>query len=130
VPRFRPPDSRDALRSIGIALVFVAIILVVDLWIRPRHGLLYSVVLVGVGLYTVVVFNSRAYGYRCSKCRHVFQASGLTNFVTPNSVGKNPDGTYYAYKWMVCPRCHKRAKAVVLRKADFAGTGKLLKPKP
>jgi hypothetical protein len=129
LPRFRPTDSRDALRSVGIALGFVVAILIVNLWFRPHHGLLYSVVLVALGLYTVVVFNARAYGYRCGKCKHVFQASGFTNFVTPNSVGKNPDGTYYAYKWMVCPKCGKRAKAVVLRKADFTGSGKLLKPR-
>jgi hypothetical protein len=126
VPRFRPTDSRDALRSLGITAVFVLFILLIDLWVKPKHGLLYSILLGVLMLYTVVAFNSRAYGFRCSKCKHQYQVNGFSNFFSPTSVGKNDNGTYYAYKWLVCPKCGRRAKAIVLRKADLVGA-KLLK---
>ena len=127
MPRFRPTDRRDAARSLFIIALFVLVILAVNLWIRPKHGTAYSIILVILMFYMLVAFNSRAYGYRCTNCRHQYQLRPFLNFFTLNSVGKNPDGTYFAYKWLVCPKCGKRAKAIVLRKADYLGSGVMLK---
>jgi hypothetical protein len=127
VPRFRPTDRRDALRSLLIIALFVLVILAVSVWIKPKHGTVYSIILVIAMFYMLVAFNSRAYGYRCTNCGHQYQVRPFLNFFTPASVSKNPDGTYVASKWLVCPKCGKRAKAIVLRKADYTGTGNLLK---
>lgn len=125
--RYRPTDHRDWLHILGM-IVFLGIGFTVALaWVRPHKGTAYAIVVIFLLVYAVVAWFSRGYGYRCTSCKHEFQVSPMKNFFSMSSVGKRKDGTYYAYKWMVCPKCGKRTKALVLKKADYTGTGTILK---
>jgi hypothetical protein len=67
--------------------------------------------LVGVGLTILVSWHTKMYAYRCKQCGEQFEISPLTNFVSPQGVGKNG-----AWKYLKCPRCNKYERAEVLKK--------------
>ena len=125
--RFRPTDRRDWLQAfIRVALVMMALVVALAV-VRPRYGWLLTVVFVAVSLLTLVRWHSRTYGFRCASCGHDFQVPTTVNFFTPSGVAKNPDGTFYGWKALTCPRCGKRSRAKVLKKADLNKTEARLK---
>jgi DNA-directed RNA polymerase subunit RPC12/RpoP len=122
--RFRTINRRDAWRGVLMVVLFVLAMYFALEWVRPRRGTFLAVALILAIGWAIVAWYARAYGYRCSDCGKVFQIAGYRNFTSLQAVGKRPDGTYQAYKWLVCPHCGKRTKAVVLRKADLSGGAK------
>ena len=119
--RFRTISGRDARRGLLMLALFVLAVYFALDWVRPRRGTFLAVALVLAIGWAMVAWYARAYGYRCGNCGKVFQIAGYRNFTSLQAVGRFPDGTYQAYKWLVCPHCGKRTKAVVLRKADLRG---------
>jgi len=67
--------------------------------------------LIAVVLGLLVSWHTKTYAYRCKKCGEEFEISLVTNFVSPQGVGK--DG---AWKYLRCPRCDKHECAEVLKK--------------
>jgi predicted RNA-binding Zn-ribbon protein involved in translation (DUF1610 family) len=110
--------------------IFVAIIIFALVVIYPWRGFLPTFLLILAGLWMYVSLVSRKSGYRCGNCGRAFQVPTTVNFFTASSVGKNPDGTYYSYKTLICPQCGKSSKARVLKRVDAQdakGSGRLLK---
>ena len=125
--RFRLTDRHDwAATVLRVVLVVGALVFALAV-LRPRYGWLPTTVFVVVSLLTLVRWYSQSYGFRCASCGHVFQVPTTVNFFTPSGVAKNPDGTYYGWKALTCPRCEKRSRARVLKKADLSHVDQRLK---
>ncbi len=75
-------------------------------------GMLIWFVVVGIVLALLVSWHTRTYAYRCKACGEEFEISPVTNFGSPQ--GFNKDG---GWKYLKCPRCLKRERAVVLKKS-------------
>ena len=125
--RFIERDWHDYLRTIGMVVALVVGTLFALLVLRPHSGTAVTVIFFIALFWTLTSFFSRAYGYRCAACKRVFRVPTAVNFFTPSGVARNPDGTYYAWKSLTCPRCGERTRARVLKKADMSGTGMMLK---
>jgi DNA-directed RNA polymerase subunit RPC12/RpoP len=110
--RFRTINRRDAWRGVLMVVLFMLVMYFALEWVRPRRGIFLAVALILAVGWAIVAWYARAYGYRCGDCGKVFQIAGYRNFTSLQAVGKRPDGTYQAYKWLVCPHCGKRTKAV------------------
>ncbi|MGA7075544.1 MAG: hypothetical protein WBZ42_03220 [Halobacteriota archaeon] len=74
-------------------------------------GAILWFVLIGVVLTFLVSWHTKTYAYRCKQCGEQFEISPVTNFVSPQGVGKNG-----AWKYLKCPRCNKHERAEVLKK--------------
>ena len=74
-------------------------------------GAILWFILLGVVLIGVVTWHTKTYAYRCKQCGEEFEISNITNFVSPQGVGK--DG---AWKYLKCPRCETFDRAEVLKK--------------
>jgi hypothetical protein len=108
-------------------LLFVAVIVVAITVIEPRRGMLWTILLIMAGLWMFIYLMSVKSGYRCGNCGRTFQVSTMVNFFTVSQMGKNEDGTYYSYKKLTCPHCHKTSKARLMKLSESKGSGKLLK---
>ncbi len=75
-------------------------------------GALVWFVVVGVVLALLVSWHTRTYAYRCKECGEEFEISPVTNFVSPQGFDKHG-----GWKYLKCPRCQKRERAVVLKRS-------------
>jgi DNA-directed RNA polymerase subunit RPC12/RpoP len=127
--RFIERSTRDWWTTTWKLALLIAMLAFAVLVIYPWRGFLATFLVIIVTIWTYVSFGARKSGYRCAKCGRVFQVPTAVNFFTMSAMGKNPDGTYYSYKELTCPHCHKRSKARVVKRAelDRRATGKLLK---
>ena len=109
------PRFGDVLRRVlaGAGLVFAFILIMVIIY--PRYGWLYAGLLMFVVILMVVRAYSMGYRYMCANCGNVFKVPLTVDFLTFSGMGKNPDGTYYTWKSLTCPRCGKRSRAVAVR---------------
>lgn len=127
--RFIERNRYDWWSTIWKLALFIGIVLVALLVIYPWRGFWPTFLLILAGLWMYIGLVSRKSGYRCANCGRAFQVPTTVNFFTMSGVAKNPDGTYYSYKQLTCPYCHKASKARLVKRAelDQRATGKLLK---
>ena len=111
-PRYSP---REALYRIGTAIGFGVAFALVVMFIYPRYGWAFTILIMLVLLLMLVRAFSRTYAYRCANCGHTFKAPTLVNLLTFSGVGRNADGTYHSWKSLTCPHCGQRTRAVALK---------------
>jgi len=126
VARFIPRQA-DWWGTVWKLLFFLAVIVFAIAVIEPRRGIFWTALFILGGLWVFVSLMSRKGGYKCGKCGRPFQVPTLVNFFTVSQVGKNDDGTYYSYKKLTCPYCHKVSKARLMKLSEAKGEGRLLK---
>jgi hypothetical protein len=95
--------------AVGILLIVTAAIFLFT--INRIIGAILWFALVAVVLVALVSWHTKTYAYRCKQCGEEFEISPVTNFVSPQGVGK--DG---AWKYLRCPQCNKHERAEVLKK--------------
>jgi hypothetical protein len=125
--RFTERGRHDYVRTVGLLAGLVIGVVFALAVLRPRSGTIITVIFLIALFWFITSFFSRAAGYRCANCKRVFRVPTTVNFFTPSGVGKNADGTYYAWKSLTCPHCGKRTKAKVLKRADLRGKETMLK---
>ena len=128
--RFVERNRRDWFSTIWKLAIFIGMLLFSLLVIYPSRGLLPTVLLLIVSLWTYLALVSRESGYLCGSCGKVFHVPTATNFFSTSSVGKNPDGTYYSYKNLTCPHCRQKSKARLVKRVGAKtakGSGRMLK---
>ena len=128
--RFVERSAHDRWTTTWKLLAFVAVIAGTVVVVYPWRGPLYAAVAVLLTSWLYVRLVSQQTGYRCANCRKVFQVPTTVNFFTMSLMGKNRDGTYYSYKSLTCPKCGKRTKARLVKKASAKaarGRGAILK---
>ena len=108
-------------------LLFVGMVVFALAVIEPRRGPVLTALVILVGLWMYIRLNSAKSGYKCGSCGRTFQVPTTVNFFTVSQMAKNEDGTYYSYKKLTCPHCHKTSQARLLKLSESKGTGKLLK---
>jgi len=116
------PHLRDVLRRLLIALGFAVAFAMVTLFIYPRYGLAFSLLIMLLLAVMLVRAYAMGYRYRCGNCGHMFKVPLLVDFLTFSGMGKNPDGTYHTWKSLTCPSCGKRTRAIAV-KIDPGQTG-------
>jgi len=126
VARFIPRQT-DWWGTTWKLLFFLAVIVFAIAVIEPRRGVFWAILFIVGGLWVFVSLVSTKTGYRCAHCGHNFQVPTTVNFFTPSHMGKNDDGTFYSYKKLTCPHCHKVSKARLMKLSKSKGAGKLLK---
>jgi DNA-directed RNA polymerase subunit RPC12/RpoP len=105
-----PEWERTALYlACGMLLIVTAAIFLFA--INRVIGAILWFILVGVVLTFLVRWHTKTYAYRCTQCGEQFEISPVTNFVSPQGVGKEG-----AWKYLKCPRCNKHEPAEVLKK--------------
>jgi hypothetical protein len=126
VARFIPRQA-DWWGTTWKFLLFLAVIVVAITVIEPRRGIFWTILFILGGLWMFIALMSSRSGYKCDNCGRSFQVPTTVNFFTVSQMGKNEDGTYYSYKSLTCPYCHKRSKARLMKLSRSKGAGKLLK---
>jgi len=116
------PRFRDVLRRLLIALGFGVAFAMVTLFIYPRYGLAFSLLIMLLLAVMLVRSYAMGYRYRCANCGHLFKVPLLVDFLTFSGMGRNPDGTYHTWKSLTCPSCGKRTRAIAV-KAQAGETG-------
>jgi hypothetical protein len=130
VPRYIERTRRDWWGTTWKLLVFILLIVFAIGVVLPARGPWWTAAVVFLSLWIYMRLLTQRTAYRCASCGNTFQVGTMVNFFTTGSVGKNPDGTYFAAKTLPCPRCGKRTKARLVKKADARtarGGGELLK---
>ncbi len=108
----KPSDwGRTALYvAIGVLAIVAGAMFLLDIS-RVIGGVLV-LVLAGVVLATLVMWHSKTFAYRCTRCGEEFSISPLKDFVSPQGVGAKG-----GWKYLRCPRCNTRERAEVIKKA-------------
>ena len=119
------PGFRDVMRRVSVVAGFGVAFGFVMLFIYPRYGLPYSILLMLLLTFLLVRAYATGYRYRCAHCGHLFKVPLLVDYLTFSGMARNPDGTYHTWKSLTCPSCGRRTRAVVVRADadETAGAG-------
>jgi DNA-directed RNA polymerase subunit RPC12/RpoP len=86
-------------------IVVTAVILIPIAW--PVGLVAWLAIIVSGSLFLLVRWHAGNTAYRCPACKHEFEISVFTDFVSPHVPDK---------KYLQCPQCGKRNWATVLMK--------------
>ncbi len=95
--------------AIGVLVIVAGAMLLLDIS-RIVGGILLLVLAVVV-LATLVIWHTKTFAYRCTKCGEEFSISPVKDFLSPQGVG-----TKGGWKYLKCPRCQTRERAEVIKK--------------
>ncbi len=95
--------------AIGMLIIVAGAMFLLDIS-RVIGGILL-LVLAGVVLATLVMWHTKTFAYRCTKCGEEFSISPLKDFLSPQGVSSRG-----GWKYLTCPRCHTRERAEVIKK--------------
>ncbi len=109
------PGFRDVLRRVLVVAGFGVAFVFVMLFIYPRYGLPYSILIMLLLTFLLVRAYAVGYRYRCAHCGHLFKVPWLVDYLTFSGMARNPDGTYHTWKSLTCPSCGRRTRAVVVK---------------
>ncbi len=102
--RFRSLTPRDRMTGYTILAVACGLLIGVAIYIGQDHPLWFAGSAVVV-LVVLVIWHSRAFGYRCESCGTQFSATPLQDFLAPHYAGK---------KYLRCPGCGQKEWAKVI----------------
>jgi DNA-directed RNA polymerase subunit RPC12/RpoP len=102
--QFRNLTSKDRTASRTIMAVACGLLLAVAVYAGQNHPLWFVGAAVVV-LAALVVWHSRAFGYRCDSCGIEFSATPWQDFLAPHHEEK---------KYLRCPRCGRKEWARII----------------
>ena len=126
-PRYSP---REALGRVLTAVGFGVAFVMVTLFVYPRYGLAFALLIMLLLTIMLVRAFSRVYVFRCANCGHKFKPPMLVHYLTLSGMGRNPDGTYHTWKSLTCPSCGRRTRAVGIRQTARRGPAAALRVAP
>jgi hypothetical protein len=104
----------DWIRAIAYLLIMIAVIVWGAFLMLPvfwQPWLMVTAVLV----YSLVVWHTRHFDYRCSKCQEEFGISVISDLISPQGIGQGG-----SWKYLKCPKCGTRTRAKTIRKMEFS----------
>jgi DNA-directed RNA polymerase subunit RPC12/RpoP len=105
---------QDWKKIMSYLAVYIAAITIGVVLLLPKYWYIWIIV-VAFGMILLVRWHSKAAVYRCTNCGNEFQVSIVTDFLSPQGVGKDYTGKPYGWKYLKCPACEKRMKAVIVK---------------
>jgi DNA-directed RNA polymerase subunit RPC12/RpoP len=113
--------KRNQQRQLLVYLAAFAVLAVIGFAVLLATGsfvrVLALVMLIATGLLLIVDWHARTFAYRCRICGHEFEISFWTDLFNPHWPSR--DG---GWKYLKCPACRRRTKAIVIEKAKTART--------
>jgi DNA-directed RNA polymerase subunit RPC12/RpoP len=97
------------------ALAVIGVIILLATWSFVR--VLALAMLIVAGLLLTVGWHAGMFAYRCRVCGHEFEVSFWTDLFSPHWPSR--DG---GWKYLECPACWRRTKAIVIEKAKTVRT--------
>ena len=110
--RYSKIEKEDWVKTFVYIAAFVAVLIVGSVLLLPSYWYLWLILVVG-GLFLLVQWHAKNFAYRCPECGHEFEISTFTDFISPQGVSKSG-----SWKYLKCPNCHKRSRAMVIKKTD------------
>lgn len=104
----------DWVRTISYLIVYCTVVILGAIFLIPSYWYLWTIILIA-GLILLVQWHAKSSFYRCPKCGGEFQVSFITDLISPQGVGRTEDGKTYGWKYLKCPACKKRRKAVLVK---------------
>ena len=111
----------DPKRVIIYTLVMLAVIVWGALLMLPGYWMLWITV-TAVLVYSLLVWYTRHFAYRCAKCGEEFAVSVIGNLTGLQGLDRN--GSWKALK---CPGCGGRTRARVIKRTDYPWSKKGLR---
>lgn len=105
--------SQDWKKTIAYLVVYMVTIIIGAYLLLPNYWYIWAIIVV-IGLILLVRWHSQAAVYRCTNCGNEFQVSIITDFISPQGVGKDKSGKTYGWKYLKCPACRKRMKSIII----------------
>lgn len=102
--RFRSLTTRDRTAGYTILAIACGLLIAVAVYLGKDHPLWFAGAAVVV-LAALVVWHSRAFGYRCDNCGAEFSATPVQDFLAPHFGEK---------KYLRCPGCGRKEWARVI----------------
>jgi hypothetical protein len=113
--QYRETTKGDWARTIIYVLLFCAVLVIGALYLLPAYWYAWSILVVGC-LFLLVRWHARSFAYHCPRCGHEFEISTFKDFVSPNGIAHRSGDGWYGWKYLSCPRCHERVKAITIKK--------------
>lgn len=104
--RFTEPTGRDSLNVLLFIVAYAAAVVGGAFLFLPGLWYLWALTII-VGLYLLLLWQTAAFGYRCSNCGNEFTIGMAANFTAVNA---------FSRRYVRCPACGKRSWADVLKK--------------
>lgn len=111
--QYKETSSRDWVKTSVLVFLLVLAIAAGGVLLLPSFWYVWLAI-VGISILLLVVWHSRSFAYRCPKCGTTFEISALTDFITPQGMGRDENGHVYGWKYLKCPGCQRRERAVVV----------------
>ncbi|HEC78273.1 MAG TPA: hypothetical protein ENI34_03915 [candidate division WOR-3 bacterium] len=103
---YRKRTKKDWIRLIIYIIVFVCVGSISAFFLLPRYFYIWLILIVG-GLLLFVDWYVKNTAFQCPECGYEFSISMFTYFISPHGPG---------WIYLKCPKCHKRSRAIVLKK--------------
>jgi DNA-directed RNA polymerase subunit RPC12/RpoP len=105
---------RDWKKTIIYLAIYMITLIIGAILLIPSYWYLWIVIVI-VGLILLIQWHSKSDVYRCTNCGNEFQVSFITDLISPQGVGKDDAGKTYGWKYLKCPQCKKRMKAIIVK---------------
>lgn len=106
--------GQDWKKTAIYLIVYMAVIIIGAYLLLPIYWYIWALIVIS-GLIFLVRWHSKAAVYRCTNCGNEFQVSILTDLISPQGAGKDDTGKTYGWKYLKCPACGKRMKAIIIK---------------
>jgi DNA-directed RNA polymerase subunit RPC12/RpoP len=107
---YKETTKEDWLKTMMYIAVFVLVIISGAIILLPSYAYIWLLLFAG-SLFLLVKWHAHTFGYRCPNCGHEFAISTVTDFVSPHGLSKRG-----GWKYLKCPQCHERIRAMVIKK--------------
>jgi len=111
---YRKPTRADWKRTALYLAGYIIVISSGAFLLLPKGSvgaLLWAVIVIG-GLFLLVRWHVKSTAYRCTNCGREFEISLFTDLISPHGIGNG------GWKYLKCPQCGRRMRAVVLVKEN------------
>lgn len=101
--QFRDVTGRDYIKMALWVVLYIAVITVGSIYLLvyyPPYGAMLWVLIIIIGLYLLVRWTARNFGYHCPNCEYDFELSPFRDFISIHAGSQ---------KLLVCPRCRHKS---------------------
>lgn len=111
--RYQETTKEDWIRTIIYVAAFITIIIIGTIFLLPVYWYIWLILVVGC-LFLLVRWHAKNFAYRCPNCGHEFEISIFIDFISPHGPGEAG-----GWKYLKCPKCHKRSRATEIKKKEM-----------